>query len=383
VERRDPNRGRRAGAAGAVASADGVQLLNLLDYEEAAAHRLHPSAWGYYAGGANDEVTVSRNRAAWDELAVRFRVMVDVSERSLATTVLGLPVAFPVLIAPTALQRLAHPDGELATARAAQRAGSLMVVSTTATTSLEDVRAAAPGAMWFQLYVYRDRGLTRELLGRVKAAGYQGLVLTVDAPMIGRRERDIRSGFTLPSHLRIANAVSGGHGVVPTATSRDSGLELHFRGLHDPAVTEKDIEWARSTTGLPVVVKGVVRGDDAVRAVEQGAAAVVVSNHGGRQLDGSVPTAVALPEVVDAVAGRAEVYVDGGIRRGTDVLKALASGARAVMIGRPVLWGLAVGGEQGVHDMLHLLYQEIDLAMALAGCRTVAEVTPDLLVRGR
>jgi 4-hydroxymandelate oxidase len=258
-----------------------------------------------------------------------------------------------------------------------------MVVSTTATTSLEDVRAAAPGAMWFQLYAYRDRGLTREILARVKAARYQAVVLTADAPMLGRRERDIRSAFTLPSHLRIANAITGGHGVVPDATTRDSGLELHFRGLHDPALTEKDIEWVRSETGLPVILKGVVRGDDAARAVEHGAAAVIVSNHGGRQLDGSIATADALPDVVDAVAGRAEVYVDGGVRRGTDVLKALALGARAVLLGRPVLWGLAVGGEQGVHDMLHLLYQEVDLAMALAGCRNVSEITPDLIARSR
>ncbi|MFN8579995.1 MAG: alpha-hydroxy acid oxidase [Gemmatimonadaceae bacterium] len=356
-----------------------MQLINLFDYEAAAERRMPPSAWGYLTGGANDEVTLRENRRAWDDVSVLFRTMVDVSERSLASTVLGTPIAAPVLVAPTAMQRLAHADGEKATARAAAAAGTIMIVSTTATTSLEDVRAASPAPQWFQLYVYRDRGVTRELLERVKHVRYQAVVLTVDAPMIGRRERDIRTGFSLPPHLQIANAARAGAGHVPNATAHDSGLELHFRGLHDPAVTHKDIQWIRDICGLPVVVKGVVRVDDAQRAVEAGADAIVVSNHGGRQLDTAVATARVLPRIVDAVGHRAEVYVDGGVRRGTDVLKALAMGARAVLLGRPVLWGLAVGGEQGVHDVLQLLYNELDLAMALAGCRSIAEITPDLI----
>jgi 4-hydroxymandelate oxidase len=356
-----------------------MQLLNLADYELAAERRLSPAAWGYYFGGANDEVTLRQNRHAWDELAIRFRTMVDVSQRTPATSALGAPLAQPVMIAPTAMQRLAHPEGEVATARAAERAGTIMIVSTTATTSLEEVRAASQGPMWFQLYIYRDRGLTLELLERVKEARYQAVVLTVDSPLIGRRERDVRHGFTLPPHLRIANAQHAGAAQVPEATSRDSGLSLHFRGLHDAALTPKDIAWIREVTGLPVVVKGIVRGDDAVRAVEQGASGLVVSNHGGRQLDTSIATLRALEEVVSAVAGRAEVYIDGGVRRGTDILKALALGARATMLGRPVLWGLAVGGEQGVHDVLQLLHAEFDLAMALAGCRTVSEITRDLV----
>jgi 4-hydroxymandelate oxidase len=358
-----------------------VQLLNLSDYERAAERVMQLPAWGYLAGGANDEISVGENRQAWDRIAIQFRTMVDVSERSLATTVLGVPVSFPVLIAPVAMQKLAHPDGECATARAAEAMGTLLVVSTTATTTLEDVRASSQAPQWFQLYVYRDRGLTRELLERVREAGYQAVMLTVDAPMIGRRERDIRSGFSLPPGLQIANAVRAGAGHVPKATSQDSGLELHFRGLHDPAVTERDIEWIRATTGLPVIVKGVVRRDDAVRAIDAGASAVVVSNHGGRQLDTSVATARVLPRIVEAVGGRGEVYVDGGVRRGTDVLKAVAMGARAVLIGRPVIWGLAVGGEQGVHDVLQLLYNEVDLAMALAGCRAIADITSDLIAQ--
>ncbi len=354
-------------------------MLNLFDYEHAARERLPEAAWGYFAGGANDEVTLHENHAAFDALALRFRTMVDVSTRALDTSVLGTPVPFPVLVAPTAMQRLAHPDGECATARAAARAGTVMVVSTTATTSLEEVRAAAPGPMWFQLYVYRDREVTRALIERARDVGYQAIMLTVDAPLLGRRERDIRSGFTLPGDLHIANAETAGMGQVPEASTDASGLMLHFRDLHDPALTPRDIEWIASVSKLPVVVKGIVRGDDARRAVDHGAAAVVVSNHGGRQLDTAIPAIRALPEVADAVGGRAEVLMDGGVRRGTDVLKAIALGAGAVLVGRPVLWGLAVGGEDGVLAVLLTLRDEFDLAMALAGARNLAEITPDLI----
>jgi 4-hydroxymandelate oxidase len=234
--------------------------------------------------------------------------------------------------------------------------------------------------MWFQVYLYQDRGKSRALIEDAVRSGYSGVVLTVDAPVLGRRERDIRLGFTLPKHLTLANAAVAGMGAVPDASDDASGLMLHFRSLHDAALTPKDITWVREVSGLPVIVKGIVRGDDAVRAIENGAQGIVVSNHGGRQLDTSIPSITALPEVVDAVAGRAEVFVDGGIRRGTDVLKALALGARAVMLGRPVLWGLAVNGEAGVHAVLELLRKEIDVAMALAGARNVSELTRDLVV---
>jgi 4-hydroxymandelate oxidase len=355
-------------------------LINLFDYEREAAKRIPPSHWGYIAGGANDEVTVSANRAAFDRILIRYRTMVDVTSRSLATTVLGTPVSMPVLVAPTAMQKLAHPDGECATARASRAAGTLMVTSTTATTRLSDVIGASPGPMWFQLYLYQDRGKSRALIEEAVRSGYTGVVLTVDAPLLGRRERDIRSGFTLPSHLTIANAADAGMAVVPDASPEASGLMLHFRSLHDAALVPKDIAWVREVSGLPVIVKGIVRGDDAKRAVEHGAAAIVVSNHGGRQLDTSIPSIMALPDVVDAVGGQAEVYVDGGVRRGTDVIKAIALGARAVMIGRPVLWGLAIDGEAGVCAVLDLLRQEIDLAMGLSGARTVSEITRDLVV---
>ena len=359
-----------------------LTLINLFDYEREAEKRIPPAHWGYIAGGANDEVTLGANRAAFDRLLIRYRTMVDVTTRDLHTSVLGVPVSMPVLIAPTAMQKLAHAGGECATARAARSAGTLMITSTTATTRLREVIDASPGPMWFQVYLYQDRGKSRAMIEEAVHAGYTGVVLTVDAPVLGRRERDIRLGFTLPRHLTIANAAPAGMEVVPEASAEASGLMLHFRSLHDAALVPHDIAWVREVSGLPVVVKGIVRGDDAVRAVEHGAQGIIVSNHGGRQLDTAIPSITALPEVVDAVAGRAEVYVDGGIRRGTDVIKSIALGARAVMIGRPVLWGLAVDGESGVAAVLELLRQEIDVAMALTGARNVSELTRDLVVTG-
>ncbi|MBK6455438.1 MAG: alpha-hydroxy-acid oxidizing protein [Gemmatimonadetes bacterium] len=357
-------------------------MINLSEIEAEASACMEPAAWGYLTGGANDEVTLRENRAAWERLSIRYRTMVDVSTRDLSTTVLGDRIDFPVLVAPTAMQKLAHPEGEVAMARACGACQTVMVVSTTATTSLEEVRAAASAAAWFQLYIYQDRGATRALLERARDAGYRAIVITVDAPMLGWRERDLRNRFTLPKHLTIANAVAAGagHDRLPGADDEGSGLSKHLQALHDAALTPRDIEWAREITGLPILVKGVVRGDDAVRAVNHGAAGVIVSNHGGRQLDTSISSARALPEVVDALAGRGEVYVDGGIRRGTDVLKALALGARAVLVGRPPLWGLAAGGEAGVVRVLQHLRHEFDLAMSLAGCTSVAELTRDLVV---
>ncbi|MGH7710407.1 MAG: alpha-hydroxy acid oxidase [Gemmatimonadaceae bacterium] len=353
-------------------------MLNLFDYERAAAERIAEPALGYLNGGANDEITLRANRAAFDAIAIRYRTMVDVSTRALGTSVLGAAVAFPVLIAPTAMQRLVHPDGECATARAAERVGTVMVVSTTATVGLAEVCAASDAPKWFQCYIYRDRGVTRALLERARDAGYKAMVLTVDAPLLGRRERDMRGGFHLHDGLRLPNAEAVGEAELPEIAG-DSALHQHLARTHDSAVTEKDVTWIRDVTKLPLIVKGVVRGDDAQRAVDHGATGIVVSNHGGRQLDTAVAAIRALPEVVAAVADRAEVYVDGGVRRGTDVVKAIALGARAVMVGRPVLWGLAVNGEQGVVDALTLLRDEIDLAMALCGCRSVSEITRDLI----
>jgi len=356
---------------------DGVPFLNLAEIEAAARERLTTLAYEYYVGGANDEVTVRENRSAFEQLALRYRVLVDVSHRSTNTTVLGTPIDLPVLIAPTAFQRLACDEGEIATARAASAAGTVMILSTASTCTIEDVGAVG-GRLWFQLYVYSDRGLTKALVERAEACGMQAVVLTVDAPVLGRRERDLRNRFHLPDGIRLANVPSSGSVPLPTGHG-ESGLANHFATGIDAGITWRDVEWLRSITRLPVLIKGIVRGDDAARAVEHGAAGIIVSNHGGRQLDTAIASIRALPDVAEAVNGRAEVLLDGGVRRGTDVIKAIALGARAVLVGRPVVWGLAASGENGARRVLELLRAEIDLAMALCGCPTVGDISRDLV----
>jgi 4-hydroxymandelate oxidase len=351
--------------------------INLHDYESAARERLPSGPFAYFAGGAGDEVTLRANRAAWDRVALRPRVLVDVAERSQRREVLGADLATPVLVAPMAFQRLAHADGELATARAVRAAGSAMILSTFATSLVEDVvAAAAPAHVWFQLYVFKDRGATKALVQRAAAAGCKALVVTVDAPLLGRRERPGGTHIELTGGVRAENLV--GLGLVEPPGGGFS-LPGHFLGQLDQSLDWDDVAWLRGLSALPVLVKGVLRGDDARRAVDVGCAGVIVSNHGGRQLDGAAATADALPEVVDAVGGRVPVLVDGGVRRGVDVVRALALGARAVLLGRPVLWGLAVDGERGATRVLQMLADEIDLAMALCGCRDLDEVTRDLL----
>ena len=363
-----------------------MATVNVTELEAIARERLSRDAYDYYAGGAMDEVTLRENRAAYDRIPLHYRVLVDVSRRELKTAVLGQPVSMPILVAPTAFHRLATEEGERATARAAGAAGTVMILSTLSTTPVEEVVAAASGPVWFQLYVYRDRKATEGLVRRAEAAGCRALVLTVDAPLLGRRERDVRNRFRLPPGLGIANMLSEGYGEVPPAPAgvADSGLAAYVASLLDPALSWKDVVWLQSITRLPVLVKGIVRPDDAVRAAEAGAAGIVVSNHGGRQLDTSPATIEVLPDVVDALAAhghRIEVLMDGGIRRGTDVLKALAFGAKAVLVGRPILWGLAADGEAGAAHVLRLLRDEFDLAMALAGAPSVAEITRDLVRR--
>lgn len=346
--------------------------INLDDFEAAAREALTPPVYDYYAGGADDEITVAANRDAFRRLRIAHRVLVDVSERRMQAELLGISLSFPVILAPTALHRMAHPDGEGATARAAADAGTLMTLSTISSVRLEDVAAAAPGApRWFQVYHLNSRAKTEELVTRAAAAGYRALVLTVDTPILGRRERDLRHPFTIPE------GIAAVHFLEPHRTSDDEPVLGTF--INQPNLVWHDLAWLRSLTDLPVIVKGVARADDARRALDAGVAAVWVSNHGGRQLDTSVATADALPEVVAAVAGQAPVIVDGGVRRGTDVLKALALGADAVAIGRPQLWGLANGGRDGVASVLRLLREEFSVAMALAGCASLKDITPDLL----
>jgi isopentenyl diphosphate isomerase/L-lactate dehydrogenase-like FMN-dependent dehydrogenase len=329
--------------------------INVWDYERLAEEKLDPNALAYFAGGAGDEITLRENVAAFERLKLRPRVLVDVGSVSTRTTVLGTEVALPVLIAPLALQRMAHTDGEVATARSAAAAGTIMCLSSAATTPPAEVAAAAPdGHRWFQVYVFADRSLTNALIDEACANGYTALVLTVDTPFLGRRERDIRVDFKIPEGI--------------TAIS-----DLFSHGF-DTSLSWRDLEWLAGF-GLPVVVKGILTAEDAKLACEYGAAALVVSNHGGRQLDGVPASIDALPEIVETVDGRAEVLVDGGVRRGTDVLKALALGARSVLIGRAMLWGLAVDGEAGVTHVLELLREEIELGLALLGCTSPSEVT--------
>jgi len=357
-------------------------FLNLFELERAAEQRLPPMAWAYYAGGARDEVTLRENRAAYEGLALRYRVLRDVSDRYLSTTLLGAELSMPILVAPTAFHRLACEDGEIATAAAAGSAGTVMILSTISTCAMEDVVVASGGPVWFQLYVFRDRGATEELVRRAEAAGCEALVLTVDAQVWGVRERDVQHRFGLPEGVTLPN-LSGAMARVDRVPE-GSGLGAYVNALFDPTLSWDDLEWLAGITDLPVLVKGIVHPDDARQAVERGAAGVIVSNHGGRQLDTAPATIRVLPDVAGAVdraleyAGRDRsdfpVLVDGGIRRGTDVVKALALGADAVCVGRPILWGLATGGERGARRALDMLRTELDGAIALCGARTPAEI---------
>lgn len=352
--------------------------INLFGYEQLAKEHLSQMAFDYYSSGAWDEVTLRDNLAAFTRVKLRPKMLVDVSKINLTTQVLGESLQLPLLIAPMAFQCLADPEGEIATALAAEIAGVGMVLSTLATKSLEEVATVANGLQWFQLYIHKDQGLTQALVQRAYTAGYKAICLTVDAPMLGKRERDQRNEFTLPPGLHPANLTNISGLDIPQATG-ESGLLTYFAQQINPAVTWKDLEWLQSLSPLPLVVKGILRADDAVRAVEYGAQAIVVSNHGGRQLDGAIASLDALPDIIAAVDGKAEVLLDGGIRRGTDILKALAYGAKAVLIGRPVLWGLAVAGKIGVSHIISLLQDELNLAMALSGCASLGDIDSSLV----
>jgi isopentenyl diphosphate isomerase/L-lactate dehydrogenase-like FMN-dependent dehydrogenase len=344
-----------------------VEPLNVWDYEALAAERLEPGAHGFYAGGAGDEQTLRDNVEAYRRWILRPRMLVDVEPCSTTTTVLGQEISMPLLVAPVAFQRLAHLDGEVGMARAALGADTIMCYSTFANSTPAEV-AATGVKRWFQLYVLRDEGVTHELIAQARESGFSALVLTVDAPVRGNRERDLRTGFNVSPDVAIA---FGRGGTTPMET---------FETI-SPALTWRDLERIAGEAKLPLLVKGVLTAEDARLACEHGAAGIVVSNHGGRQLDGVAATIDALPEVVAAVDGRLEVLVDGGIRRGVDVVKALALGARAVLVGRAPLWGLAVGGEAGARHVLELLREEIRLSLQLVGCTSPADVTRSHVAR--
>jgi 4-hydroxymandelate oxidase len=347
-------------------------LINVADYARAARRTLAKEVVDYYKGGALDEITLRDNTAGWERLRLYYRVLAGVGKRNMTTTVLGQPISMPIAIAPTAFHKLACEHGEIAAAKAAKAARTLFILSSLSNTAMESVFAQAGSPRWFQLYIYKDREITRELVQRAEAAGAEAIVLTVDAPGLGTRERDTRNNFRLPDGLAVENLAPLGKGEFPEVVG--SGLAAYVRANFKEDLGFDDLDWLCGSTRLPVVVKGVCRGDDACRAAEHGAKAVVVSNHGGRQLDTAPATCEVLPHVVDAVGDLCEVYVDGGIRRGSDVLKAIALGARAVLIGRPILWGLCVGGEQGATNVLELLRRELDEVMLLCGCTKLTDI---------
>jgi isopentenyl diphosphate isomerase/L-lactate dehydrogenase-like FMN-dependent dehydrogenase len=339
--------------------------LNLSDYEALAEPLMHPAVWDYVVAGAGDGITLAENRLAFDRIAIRPRMLVDVSRIDTTTSVLGASVAAPIMIAPSGQHGAICAEAECATAEAAGRAGLAMVASSGSNRTIEDIAAAATTPLWMQLYLFPDRPRTAALLQRAETAGCRAIVLTVDSPHWGRKERSLRSEdhFDWPAQGNLAD--------LPPATAvwPDGGA---------PA-TWADVDWLRTVTRLPILLKGILTAEDAALAVEHGVAGIVVSNHGGRQLDGVLASIDALPEVVAAVDGRCEIYLDGGVRRGVDVLKALALGARAVMIGRPILWGLAVNGAAGAYSVLDILKRELASAMALSGRPSLADIDRSLV----
>ncbi|KRC31131.1 alpha-hydroxy acid oxidase [Acidovorax sp. Root219] len=356
-------------------------IASLADHEQHARQHLDDNAWAYFAGGAADEISLRANRSAWDALTLWPRMLRPLAGGHTRIELLGRTLAHPVLLAPVAFQRMAHGDGELATAYAAAAMGAGVVLSTQATLPLETIAQAVlndagRGPLWFQLYLQHDRGFTRALVERAEAAGYEALVLTVDAPSSGARDRERRAGFRLPPGIDAVNLAQ-----MPPAppVALQPGQSALFDALLHQAPTWDDVAWLQSITRLPVLLKGVLHPADAHQAASLQVAGLVVSNHGGRTLDTAPATATALPRIVQAVHGALPVLVDGGIRRGTDVLKAMALGASAVLVGRPVVWGLSNAGAAGVAHVLRLLRDELEIAMALTGCATLADASPALL----
>ncbi|HZR45000.1 MAG TPA: alpha-hydroxy acid oxidase [Ktedonobacteraceae bacterium] len=343
-----------------------MEPINLFDYEKLAQERLDPALWDYFQAGSEDEITLRANRTAFERIRLRPRVLVDVSSIDMRTTVLGMQLGMPVMIAPMRCHCPAHPDGECASAQAAEEAGSLLIVGSFASQTIEEIAEATQGPLWFQLYTYRNLEVSEKVVRRAEAAGYRAIVLTVDVVRRGHREKDIRNQFNLLNYSSLVNYSAEDVAATPT----------RLQHLVD---TWETVDWLRSITKLPIVLKGLLTAEDALLAVEHGVEGIVVSNHGGRQLDGAITGIEALPEIVEAVDGRSEIYLDGGIRRGTDILKALALGARAVLVGRPILWGLTVNGREGVRHVLEMLHSELETAMILSGRPTLASIDRSLV----
>ncbi|CDS02703.1 hypothetical protein LRAMOSA00108 [Lichtheimia ramosa] len=348
---------------------------SLDDFEELARKSMAPGSFAYYSTGSSSESTLRRNREAYDKLLIRPKILVDVEQVDTSTTILGQPISMPICVAPTAYHGLAHYDGELASARGTARMNTLYTLSSNSGYGIGQVADAARkvnknALQWFQLYMEKDRDLTEKLVRKCEEAGYKALVVTTDRPRLGPRLRTVRNGFRLPQYVKRANYESD-----------NDGAEDYMSGEMYPGMTWEDIKWIKSITKLPIVIKGIFRGEDAKLAVQYGVDAIVVSNHGGRQLDSSPATLEVLPEIVQACRGsNVEVYFDGGIRTGTDVFKALAIGAKAVFIGRPVLYGLAYQGESGVRQVLSMISHDFRLTMGLAGCTKVSAIDKSFLM---
>ncbi|KAG0466124.1 hypothetical protein HPP92_017129 [Vanilla planifolia] len=355
-----------------------MEITNVMEYEAIAKEKLPKMVYDYYASGAEDEWTLQENREAFSRILFRPRILIDVSKIDMAATVLGFKISMPIMIAPTAMQKMAHPDGEYATARAASAAGTIMTLSSWATSSVEEVASTGPGIRFFQLYVYKDRNVVEQLVRRAEKAGFKAIALTVDTPRLGRREADIKNRFTLPPFLTLKNFEGLNLGKMDKTD--DSGLASYVAGQIDRSLSWKDVKWLQSITSLPILVKGVLTAEDASLAIQNGAAGIIVSNHGARQLDYVPATITALEEVVKSAQGRVPVFLDGGVRRGTDVFKALALGASGVFIGRPVVFSLAAEGEVGVRKVLQMLRDEFELTMALSGCVSLKDITRNHII---
>ncbi|CAL5213983.1 unnamed protein product [Lathyrus oleraceus] len=334
-------------------------ITNVSEYEAIARQKLPKMIFDYYASGAEDEWTLKENRNAFSRILFRPRILRDVSKIDLTTNVLGFDISMPIMIAPTAMQKMAHPQGENATARAASAAGTIMTLSSRANASVEEVASTGPGIRFFQLYVLKDRNVVTQLVRRAESAGFKAIALTVDTPVLGRREADIKNRFTMPPHLELKNY----EGLKP--------------GKLDKSLNWKDVKWLQTITSLPILLKGVLTAEDTKLSIQAGVSGIIVSNHGARQLDYVPATITALEEVVKAAGGKIPIFLDGGVRRGTDVFKALALGASGVFIGRPVVYSLAADGEAGVRKVLEILRDEFQLTMALCGCRSLKEISRD------
>ncbi|KAF8668741.1 hypothetical protein HU200_051927 [Digitaria exilis] len=356
--------------------------VNVREYQELAKKALPKMHYDYINGGAEDEYTLRENIAAYGRILLRPRVLIDVSKIDMSTTLLGYNMPSPIIVAPTGSHKLANPEGEVATARAAAACKTIMVLSFSSNCKIEEVASSCDAIRFYQLYVYKRRDVSATLVRRAESLGFKArraeslgfkaIVLTVDTPVLGRREADIRNRMVFPLSPNFEGLMSFDD---EPGTEGGSKMERFARETLDPSLSWKDVEWLKSITSLPILLKGIVTAEDARKAVDAGAAGVIVSNHGARQLDYAPPTIAALEEVVKAVAGVVPVMVDGGVRRGTDVFKALALGAKAVMVGRPVFYGLAARGEAGARHVIEMLNKELEVAMALCGCRSVAEVT--------